>query len=72
MNSSPIRRNKQSRDIKTKSLKFHEEMIKGINIARSMGLNNEKNTPLFAYLLFKNINERLRIFREEELQSQNG
>ena len=47
-------------------------MIKGINIARSMGLNNEKNTPLFAYLLFKNINERLRIFREEELQSQNG
>jgi hypothetical protein len=68
INSSPVRKAKQgsgSRDIKSKSLKFHEEMIKGINIGRSMGLNHEKNTPLFSYYLFKNISERLRIFREE-------
>lgn len=58
------------KDIKTKASKFHEEIVKGISIARSLGFNNEKNTPLFSYFLFRNLSDRLRIFREEELQSQ--
>lgn len=41
--------------LKEKSLKFHQEIVRGLNIARSMGLNNERLTPLFAYHLFKAI-----------------
>ena len=72
--SSPIRKVKagEGKDLKSKSLRFHEDIIKGISIARSLGFNNEKNTPLFSFFLFKNISERLRIFREEELQSPNA
>ena len=70
--TSPIRKGKTEggKDIKAKTMKFHEQIIKGISIARSLGFNNEKNTPLFSYFLFKNISDRLRIFREEQLQSQ--
>ena len=41
--------------------------MRGINISRSMGLNNEKSTPLFSLLLFRTICDRLKKFRDEEL-----
>lgn len=53
--------------IKQKVLKFHQEMVRGINIVRSMGLNNEKYTPLFSYFIFKTICEKMKKFKQEEL-----
>lgn len=47
--------------------KFHSELVRGINIVRSMGLNNEKYTPLFAFHLFKAISERIKAFKNDEL-----
>ena len=73
MTTSPLRKVKSTemgKDLKTRALKFHEEIVKGISIAKNFGAIGEKNTPLFSYFLLKNITERLRIFREEELQSQ--
>lgn len=52
---------------KSKFSKFHAELVRGINIARSMGLNNEKLTPLFSYFIFKNICDRIALFKKDEL-----
>lgn len=49
-----MKKNK-SADLKAKTIKFHEDIIKGIVIARSLGFNNDKNTPLFSYFLFKSM-----------------
>ena len=67
MTTSPLRKGKSTdgKDLKLRALKFHEDIVKGITIAKNFGAMGEKNTPLFSYLLFKNITERLRIFREE-------
>ena len=46
-------------------------MVRGINIARSMGLNQEKHTPVFSYFLMKSISEKMKKFRDEELSSMN-
>jgi hypothetical protein len=60
--NSPLRKMKSTdtsatttADAKDKVLKFHAELVRGINIVRSMGLNNEKYTPLFTYHILKAI-----------------
>lgn len=52
-------------DLKDKFLKFHAELVRGINIVRSMGLNNEKHTPLFAFHIFKAVSERIKAFKND-------
>ena len=69
---SPARRlrtNQANGSLKDNTLKFHNELVRGINIARSMGLNNEKYTPLFSYYLFKTVSDKLKKFRDEELMN---
>lgn len=68
---SPSRRPRGSQggSIKDITVKFHSEIVRGINIARSMGLNNEKYTPLFSFFLFKAVSEKMKKFREEELMN---
>ena len=63
--SSPMRRVRTSANgnIREMTVKFHQDIVRGINIARSMGLNNEKYTPLFSFIIFKSISERLRKFK---------
>ena len=65
--NSPMRRIRTNANgnIKDMTVKFHQEIVRGINIARSMGLNNEKYTPLFSFIIFKSISEKLKKFREE-------
>lgn len=69
---SPLRKIKSTEgtttpngSIKQKVLKFHQEIVRGINIVRSMGLNNEKYTPLFSYFMYKAITEKMKKFKEE-------
>lgn len=57
-----MKKNKSS-EIKARTIKFHEDIIKGIVIARSLGFNNDKNTPLFSYFLLRSMSERLKLFR---------
>lgn len=47
--------------------KFHSDMVRGINIARSMALNQERSTPIFSYFLLKAVSDKIRAFKEEEL-----
>lgn len=61
MESAPIN------DLRDKFMKFHSELVRGINIVRSMGLNNEKYTPLFAFHIFKTISDRMKAFKNDEL-----
>lgn len=69
--NSPIRKYKSTTNgqatesTKDKVVKFHSELARGINIVRSMGLNNEKYTPLFTYHIFKTISERIKAFKAE-------
>jgi hypothetical protein len=69
INSSPMRKVKSGDGsnvhVKEKVLKFHQELVRGMNIVRSMGLNNEKYTPLFSYFIFKAITEKMKKFKEE-------
>jgi hypothetical protein len=50
--------------MKDKVLKFHSDMVRGINISRSMGLNNERATPIFAFFILKSVSDKMRAFRD--------
>lgn len=70
MSNSPLRKPKSIETVgtsanKDKILKFHQELVRGLNIVRSMGLNNERFTPLFSFFVLKTISERMKKFREE-------
>ena len=69
--NSPVKRtrNQGNGSLKDTAIKFHQEIVKGINIGRCMGLNNEKHTPLFSLLIFKCVSEKLKQFRHEKLQN---
>jgi hypothetical protein len=49
--------------LKEKVLKFHQEIVRGVNIVRSMGLNNERNTPLFTFFIFKDISDKMKKYK---------
>jgi len=73
VSNSPLRKNKNetvgASINREKVLNFHQELVRGLNIVRSMGLNNERLTPLFSFFVLKTISERMKKFREEELSS---
>lgn len=56
-------------NIKDKVVKFHQDIVRGINICRSMGINNERSTPVFSFFILKTISDRMKAFRDENFSA---
>lgn len=55
----------QRNEMKTRILKNHSDILKGVTVARGLAQANERHSNYYTYYIFKNILERLIRFKEE-------